>query len=202
VLQMTLGVEISGTRVTPAEVKHDNTFEAVPIAHAAGVPLYAKRLFDRRPYPNSGLYVAVRLMSEPAIGFAPNDWQYGGALGPCPIVHLVRSDGVPFTVSDWCVMDDFCDGMLSDGPRAVTPSHWRKFCQARWEPGTESNCLIEVMYPKGATVTVHGLKSRPELNGKEAVLVGMQGGRVGAKFDDSDGPLALKPENVTVVQRK
>jgi hypothetical protein len=34
------------------------------------------------------------MMSDPAIGLAPNDWQYGGALGPAPTVLVARSDGV------------------------------------------------------------------------------------------------------------
>ncbi len=47
------------------------------------------------------------MMSDPAIGLAPMNWQYGGALEPAPTVLVARSDGMGFNEDDWCVLDEF-----------------------------------------------------------------------------------------------
>ena len=62
------------------------------LAHAVGIPLYAKRLLNE-PRKKCKEYVICRLMSNPYTnGIAPMDWQYGGILGPAPPVLLVRND--------------------------------------------------------------------------------------------------------------
>lgn len=89
------GLRIVGSNITPEKIVFDLSFEKCPIAHAAGIPLYVKRL----PIPGvkSGKYIIVRMMSEPAVGVAPMDWQYGGACSIAPPVLVVRSDKIPFT---------------------------------------------------------------------------------------------------------
>ncbi len=74
-------------------IQVDSTFEKCPIAHAVGIPLYAKRLFNE-PRKKSNHYIIVRLMSEPSIGLAPMDWQYGGSNEAAPSVLLARSDSI------------------------------------------------------------------------------------------------------------
>lgn len=120
------GVLIYGSNVTHApRITIDDSFEAVPVARCAGIPLVVKR----QPHPSSPVklksgqrHVIVRVMSDPDIGIADIPWQYGGAFGPAPPVLAGRSDGVPFSVEEWNLMDDFEMAMLdtSDGPRRVT----------------------------------------------------------------------------------
>ncbi len=33
-------------------------------------------------------------MSQPSTGLAPMNWQYGGMIGPAPIVLVARNDGI------------------------------------------------------------------------------------------------------------
>lgn len=66
------------------------------------------------------MYWIVRMMSVPKIGLAPMDWQYGGMNGPAPPVVVARTDGVPFTKTDWCRLDEFETHMLDNGPRKIT----------------------------------------------------------------------------------
>ena len=47
------------------------------------------------------------MMSEPSIGLAPENWQYGGLLSPAPPVLVVRGDLIPFDINDWKILDDF-----------------------------------------------------------------------------------------------
>eukprot|EP00053_Salpingoeca_punica_P011950 m.106655 g.106655 ORF g.106655 m.106655 type:complete len:183 (-) comp15818_c7_seq1:372-920(-) len=54
-----------------------------------------------------------------------------------------------------------------------------------------------VTRPDGATVTVDGLSSRPELNGQEATITGFDGGRGRYVVELLNGEsLSLKPENL------
>lgn len=72
-------------------IQVDSTFEKCPIAHAAGIPLYVKRLFNQ-PRTKSNNYIIVRMMSDPLKGIAPLDWQYGGQFEPAPSVLMARND--------------------------------------------------------------------------------------------------------------
>ena len=106
----------------------DDVWEAVPAAHAAGIPLYAQKLpLSSSTARGAGLYVAVRLMSEPASGLAPTAWQYGGANGDCPPVILARSDGSGFTVDDWGCLDDYLSARFDEGGFAVTPEDFQRY---------------------------------------------------------------------------
>jgi hypothetical protein len=106
----------------------DDVWEAVPAAHAAGIPLYAQKLpLSSSTARGADLYVAVRLMSEPASGLAPTTWQYGGASGDCPPVILARSDGSGFTVDDWGCLDDYLSARFDEGGFAVTPEDFQRY---------------------------------------------------------------------------
>ena len=74
-----MGLKVQGNELFVQEVEIDGSFEKCPIAHAAGIPLYVKRLFDQ-PRVKSNHYIIVRMMSDPAVGIAPINWQYGGSL--------------------------------------------------------------------------------------------------------------------------
>ena len=101
-----MGLKIEGSEITPFPVYVDSSFEKCPIAHAAGIPVYVKRLFNE-PRVKSKRYKIVRIMSDPKIGLAANDWQYGGLFGPAPTVLMGRMDGIDFSLNDWAVLDDF-----------------------------------------------------------------------------------------------
>ena len=64
-----MGLKIEGSEITPFPVLVDSTFEKCPIAHAAGIPVYVKRLFNL-PRVKSKCYKIVRIMSDPKIGLA------------------------------------------------------------------------------------------------------------------------------------
>lgn len=65
-----------------------------------------KRLLTEKA-KRSPRHIIVRMMSSPSEGLAPNDWQYGGMLGPAPPVLVVRNDSIEFEIGDWKVLDDF-----------------------------------------------------------------------------------------------
>ena len=96
------------------------------------------------------------MMSDPAIGLAPNNWQYGGSLEAAPTVLVARSDGISFDIADWYVLDEFEMDMLDDGPRNVTRSDFVLF--AKRYPSNRCNLILEALYPKGAKCKVKGLK--------------------------------------------
>lgn len=70
------------------------------------------------PGKKSNNYIIVRMMSQPSVGLAPMDWQYGGSLEAPPVL-MARSDSIQFNINDWKVLDDFEIEMLDDGPRDV-----------------------------------------------------------------------------------
>jgi len=88
-----MGLRVEAHELHPQMIQVDSTFEKCPIAHAAGIPLYVKRLLDE-PRKKSNKYIIVRMMSEPSEGIAPMDWQYGGMLPPAPTVLVARSDSI------------------------------------------------------------------------------------------------------------
>ena len=69
------------------------------------------------------------MMSDPAEGLAPIDWQYGGMLEPAPSVLVARSDSIEFNKNDWAVLDDFEMEMLDDRPRDLKRKGFIQFDQ-------------------------------------------------------------------------
>ena len=57
-----MGLRVEGPELNPELIQVDSSFVKCPIAHAAGIPLYVKRLFDvpRKKYTR---YRIVRMMS-------------------------------------------------------------------------------------------------------------------------------------------
>ena len=195
------GLRIVGSNIIPENIMFDSSFEKCPIAHAAGIPLYVKRL----PIPGvkSDNYIIVRMMSEPAVGLAPMDWQYG-ARGIAPPVLVVRSDQVPFTELDWEVLDDFEIAMLDDGPRSVNRFDFLDFAELydSHDPSSKAIIMLEALYPKGKLVKAINLVARSDLNGCIGRIVGRyKNGRVGVKFNNTvDNIVALKPENFSLME--
>ena len=158
-----MGLRVEGSELKPELIHIDSSFIKCPIAHAAGIPLYVKRILNAKKI-KSDFYWIVRMMSQPSIGLAPNDWQYGGALGPAPPVLVVRSDSIQFGINDWSILDDFEVAMLDDGPRKVTRKDFIQF--AKCQHFSEANIVLEVNYPKGTKCLIDGLTQKAELNGK------------------------------------
>ena len=102
--EMVLGLRVVGDDLKPCEVLLDEGFQPIPIAHAAGIPLLVKREAGVPRHCQS--YRIVRMMTDPRIGVAPMEWQYGGLLPPAPSCLVARSDGNPFSVADWYLLDD------------------------------------------------------------------------------------------------
>lgn len=113
-------------------------------------------------------------MTEPSIGIAPIEWQYGGLLQPAPPVLVARKDGVSFNANDWTVLDDFEMAMLDDGPRKVTRKDFVNFVKKNCQQNI-SNIVLEVLYPKGGKCEIHDLISNIELNGKNGICKGIYG---------------------------
>lgn len=153
-----MGLRVQANQLTPELIQVDSTFERCPIAHAAGIPLYVKRLFNE-PRKKGNHYIIVRMMSEPSEGIAPIDWQYGGMLEPAPSVLVARSDQVQFNKNDWAVLDDFEMEMLDDGPRKVSRKDFISFVKAGYEKNLSSNIVLEALYPQGSRWKVDGLVS-------------------------------------------
>lgn len=57
-----MGLRVETDQLHPKMIQIDSTFEKCPIAHAAGIPLYVKRLFNE-PRKKSNNYIIVRMMS-------------------------------------------------------------------------------------------------------------------------------------------
>lgn len=201
------GVEVVGDRVFPAlgiplrapRGNGEGKDEDCPIAVAAGIPLRVRRKPATGQHFN--MFRIVRMMSEPQTGMAPMSWQYGGSLPPAPPVLLFRTDGVPFTVQDYDLLDDFETAMLDDGPRGVSRTDWIDWCPTF---SGVRNCplKIELKYPKGKKVRLKGLQGAPDLNGSEGVVAG--GGsytteRVGVQLPQPHGLKAVKLDNIQFV---
>lgn len=225
---MVSALRVQGSDLTPCEVEpistSDKSCEPVPIAHAAGIPLYVRR--EAGQPRKSNMYIIVRMMSEPTVGVAPMRWQYGGMLGPAPTCVLARSDGNPFGRLDWAALDDFEMEMLDDGPRSVTRADWVRFVKKKIKDSkmtremldeeekdypederstppldySDAVVALEVLFPPGSQVIVNGLSSRAELNGCTATCVGQyKEGRVGVAVQGGGETMAVKRGNLTVV---
>ena len=95
---MVQGLRVVGNELLPCEVLFDQGFQPIPIAQAAGIPLFVKR--ESGAPRHSQRYRIVRMMTDPRIGVAPMEWQYGGMLPPAPSCLVARSDGNPFFMED------------------------------------------------------------------------------------------------------
>ena len=123
------GVRIDGMDVRDTEdIAGGGEWERVPGAFGVGIPLMAKKLpLSQSQYPDSDMFFAVRLMSEPATGLAPMRWQYGGRNGPCPPILLARADGEPFTSDDWASLDDYLSSRFDEGGAELSPTDYDGF---------------------------------------------------------------------------
>jgi len=198
---MVLGVRVHGDKVENIEVPLDGTFKPVPVPTLLGVPLVYKCL-PKKDDGDSRMNVIVRLMSDPEMGLAPMDWQYGGSLGPAPPVLLARKDLLPFSWDDWARLDEYMS-MWSEAlsedespsetfKRYLNPKAFRDHVVRLGQAG-----FISLHFPIGCTVTPHGL-SKAELNGTEGQVVQYSRDRVGVSFSAGE-PIALKPERLKLV---
>ena len=87
-------------------------------------------------------------MSDPKIGLAKQDWQYGGLLPPAPTVLMGRMDQIDFQMDDWALLDDFEMEMLDEGPREVTPRDFTNYVKNNYLKNKECNLSLGVFYPK------------------------------------------------------
>ena len=66
------GIKVEGDQIILERIQMDSTFEKCPIATAAGIPLFVKKLpIPGKQVGNGGTYIIVRMMSEPSTGIAP-----------------------------------------------------------------------------------------------------------------------------------
>ena len=171
--------------------------EPVPIAAAAGIPLRVQR--KPGTCVRNGRYRICRIMSVPRIGLCDESWA-DFPQSPSPVL-MFRTDGVPFTVADFEVLDDFEMAMLDDGPRDVSRRDWVSWCPTSGDV-RNSPLKIEMKFRKGATGRVTGLQSAPELNGSEGVV---KGGahytceRVGVLLPEPYGLKAVKVDDLEVI---
>ncbi|KDO34703.1 hypothetical protein SPRG_00766 [Saprolegnia parasitica CBS 223.65] len=191
------GLRVSGTTVTPEDIHLDDSFQPVPIAHAAAIPLYVKKTSTRARQSDAQLF--SRLMADPCSTEAPTEW-VGGGSGPAAFeVLVVRSDGIPFTEADWAVLDSFKDAMLQQRPRVVMRSHFTTFAKALSAP--VATIALEVVFPRGQAVRAYGLEKHPELNGAKGKTNGKYSkGRVGVKFEGRATAVALLPTHLTLLK--
>ncbi|CAE8680267.1 unnamed protein product [Polarella glacialis] len=162
-LDMVPGIRIVGSQVRDREVVLDGSFRPCPTAQAAGIPLVVRR--DAFPGPESSLYLSVRFMTEPRLGFAPMDWQYGGIMGPAPAVVAARTDGVPFTPAGWEVLDDFIVAVFSGRSRLVNRGDMLRFLSEAQLALADVSESLALRYPKNAQVIPKGL-TVAALNGR------------------------------------
>jgi hypothetical protein len=191
------GIKVEGDQIISEQIQMDSTFEKCPIAEAAGIPLFVKKLpIPGKQVGNDGRYIIVRMMSEPSTGIAPIRWVYGGALEPAPPVLVARSDGIPFTKEDWKVLDEFEMKMLDDGPRQVTRKDFVDFANHH---SADANLILEIFFPKGKRVRIVELRENCALNDKTGEITGQYGnGRVGVTVDGLEEAVAVKPRNIQI----
>lgn len=205
---MVLGVRVHGDTVTDVDVKLEpSSFRAVPVPQRLGIPLMYKMMpgtgGDDRHIRSS---IIVRVMADPDDGFAPMEWQYGGARGPAPPVVLARKDGLPFSEHDWGVMEAYIGEWLeaqgeAEEDRAAVHSTWlqpeafKRYVLAQTSAPLSFLCL---RFPLGATVVPQGLQAE-EYNGREGTVVQYSRDRVGVKFGEK-APMALRPEKFTLTR--
>lgn len=88
-------------------------FEYVPTALRLGFPLMFKKLLGVQESTGETLDYRLRvyiyeLMATPGLGL-PITWNANGVETLLPPLHVVRSDGVPFTLQDWKCLTEFRD---------------------------------------------------------------------------------------------
>jgi hypothetical protein len=189
------GLKVVGDQLIPERIQMDSSFEKCPIAVAAGIPLFVKKVqVPKQHLVDCDNYIIVRMMSEPNTGMAPFSWTYGGLMGPAPPVLVARSDAIAFTKEDWKVLDEFEMKMLNDGPRAVTRKDFLKFAKKK---SGDANVILEALFPKNQRVRIVELKKNVALNDKMGQVIGDYGnGRVGIKMKGVDNIIAVKPTNL------
>ncbi|CAK4490762.1 unnamed protein product [Aphanomyces euteiches] len=195
-IQSVMGLVVDGSTVTPKQVVLDASFQPCPIAAATGIPLVVKKLQGKGT--KSNVYIISRMMSEPLIGLARREWSYGGMHGVAPQVLAARRDNVAFEPSDWYALDDFEMEMLDDGPRRVTRDDFVRWAKSYFKP--DSRIVMEAKFPEGQAVRVHGLVSNQDLNGRNGSATGQYAsGRVGVNLEGRNAPVAIRPNNLSVV---
>jgi len=188
---MVPGIRFVGSDVTDCEVVLDGTFIPCPTAQALGIPLVVKR--EAGAGVGCTMHLCVRFMTDPRIGLAPIDWQYGGAVGPAPPVVAARTDGIPFTTMGWEKLDDFIDSMFEEGPRNVNRRCLVRFLREERDLPDLSRSL-NLRFPMHMRVKPAGLQTAAVLNGIVGIVTGRRdNGRVGVKFPDPHGVKALRP---------
>lgn len=204
-----MGVRVHGDKVVEVEVSLDDNFRMVPIPSLLDVPLMCKRMpgtgGDDSKIRNN---IIVRFMSDPDDGFAPPEWQYGGAQrGPAPPVALARKDGIPFSKQEWEVVGEYLEvwseecgeaeeGRLQVSERILQPEAFRTFVMGQRD--VRPSAFLSLQFPVGCTVVAEGLTTA-ELNGKEGEVVQYSRDRVGIQFPER-AVTALKPERLRLVR--
>ena len=193
------GIRVEGDQIRSELIHMDSTFEKCPIAAAAGIPLFVKKLdIPGKQLGVGRRYIISRMMSEPSTGIAPLHWAYGGALEPAPPVLVARKDAIPFTEDDWWVLDEFEMMMLDDGPRRVTRRDFVNFAKGYYS--AQANLVLETKFPKGKLVRIVKLEKNISLNDRTGQVTGQYGnGRVRIKIDGLRDAVAVKPRNLTII---
>ncbi|OQR97550.1 hypothetical protein ACHHYP_10756 [Achlya hypogyna] len=187
-----MGIRVNGSEAIEEAVFLDDSFTPMPIAKAAGIPLFVKK--TRMAARPGDMFVISRVMSEPHLGHSRPEWLFDGALRPAVQVVLGRSDGVPFSDHDWCMLDEFQDQMLGNGPREVARSHFVSFAKCY---RFRCTLALEALFPKGTLIRAHSLKKCPDLNGRRGTVTGKYvKGRVGVKFEGRDCVVAVLTTNL------
>lgn len=198
---MIAGVRIVGTEAVDARVCPDMAFEPCPFAHKLGIPLVVKR----EPPTNTKheFYRVVRIMTDPEIGLAAWEWQYGGMCVPAPPVVMARADGKPFGVAELTALEDFLERLFDDDDfpvslRAASPSDFWQFVSEQAVPC--SNAFLDLRFPKGLQVQAKDLQL-VELNGTIGTTTGeYTSGRVGVLFPEPFGPKAVRPQHLSAIR--
>lgn len=191
---MVQGIQIIGATIKDVEVVLDSSFIPCPTAQAVGIPLVVKR--EASLGTRCREHLVARFMTDPSIGLAPADWQYGGLMGPAPPVLAARTDGVAFSKKGWAALNDFISATFEEGPCKVTRAHLRRFLRERLNLPDMSESLA-VRFPRQLRVQPEGLRAAAELNGIVGIVTGRyENGRVGVSFPEPHGIKALKPENL------
>ena len=92
---MVASIRIARAVVDNADVIVNASFTPCPTAQAVGIPLVVMK--ESTVGVRSDMHLCVRLMTDPRLGLAELDWQYGGCLGDAPPVIAARTDGIAFT---------------------------------------------------------------------------------------------------------
>jgi len=206
---MVLGVRVHGDSIVDADVTMDETFRAVPVPTACGVPLLYKKMSgtggDDSDIRSNAI---VRMMADPDDGFAPYEWQYGGRMGPAPPVVLARRDKLPFSAQDWHVLDSYMREWMEEGAdadedreavskRYLTPGAFRGYVRAHASEAPAA--FLPLLFPPGSTVVAEGLSGAAELNGREGEVAQYSRDRVGVRYPERD-VVALRPERLTLLR--